>query len=300
MKEQPQKNEGQEKDVKTLEETKRQLHKCQLQLVQSEKMASLGQLAAGVAHEINNPVAFVLSNLRAFSDYMTTYRELLFQYDKLSAAVKAGNNSDCQKIMEQIDQMQKKESLQNLLDDTGQLLTECQDGMLCIKEIVEGLKSFARADDAEPKEVNINENIETTLKLVRNEIKYRCEVHKNFGEIPPVSCYPGQLNQVFANLLVNAAQAIPEKGDIFIETEATDTHVVIRISDTGVGIPPENLPKLFTPFFTTKPTGIGTGLGLAISYRIIQRHKGTIEATSREEGGTTFTIRLPFGKATNE
>jgi signal transduction histidine kinase len=149
-------------------------------------------------------------------------------------------------------------------------------------------------DESQAKEADINEGIEATLKIVWNELKYKCAVNKSLKPLPRIRCYLGQLNQVFMNLLVNAAQAIPEKGEINIETETINGHIVIRISDTGSGIPPEIIPKLFDPFFTTKPAGKGTGLGLAISSGIIQKHNGTIDVESTIGKGTTFTIRLPL------
>ncbi len=159
---------------------------------------------------------------------------------------------------------------------------------------IEGLRSFARLDEAEVKESDVNESIESTLRVVWNELKYKCEVHKDLGTLPLIRCHPGQLNQVFMNLFVNAAQAIPEKGEITVETQATETEILVRVSDSGSGIPPEALSKLFDPFYTTKPVGQGTGLGLSISHGIVQKHNGTIEVESEMGKGTTFTVRLPI------
>jgi two-component system NtrC family sensor kinase len=163
-----------------------------------------------------------------------------------------------------------------------------------VAEIVQSLKSFARIDEAQLKEACINEGLEATLKVVWNELKYKCQVHKNLGVVPPIRCYPGQLNQVFMNLLINAAQAIPVKGDITIETKTDGDHVVVRVSDTGGGIPPEIINRIFDPFFTSKEVGKGTGLGLSVSHGIVEKHGGTIAVESKVGTGTTFTIRLPI------
>ncbi|MDD2708724.1 MAG: ATP-binding protein [Verrucomicrobiae bacterium] len=282
-----------EKSLSELEEIHAVLKENQAQLLQSEKMASLGQLAAGVAHEINNPTSFIMSNLGTLTQYVGAFKQLLSFLDMLEESVRSADHPRQQTVMEQIRAFRTKEDLPFILNDVDSLLKESLDGARRVKEIVLGLKSFAHIDEAEIAEVDLNESLNTTLKLIWNELKYKCQVHKKFGGIPRIRSYPGQLNQVFMNLLVNAAQAIPEKGEITIETSATPEHVLIRISDTGCGIPPENLPKLFTPFFTTKPVGKGTGLGLSISYGIVKKHDGTINVESRAGQGTTFTILLP-------
>ena len=283
-----------------LEEANDRIQKNQSQLVQSEKKASLGQLAAGVAHEINNPVGFVMSNLSSLTQYVAVFRGLLSAYEKAGAAIEGGRISEAQESLAQVAAISEKEDLAFVLEDVGHLLAESVDGMQRIKEIVQGLKSFARVDEAKLKESNINDGIEATLKVIWNELKYKCEVKKNLAPLPAIRCYPGQLNQVFMNLLINAAQAIPERGTITITSEATDKDIVICISDTGQGIPPENLSKLFTPFFTTKPVGKGTGLGLSISYGVVQKHNGTIGVVSQMGQGTTFTIRLPLSGVEHE
>ncbi|MDD2707798.1 MAG: ATP-binding protein [Verrucomicrobiae bacterium] len=283
------------KNMADLVEINQLLQTNQAQLVQSEKMASLGQLAAGVAHEINNPVGFVRSNLGTLQEYTEAFKKLHSLCVTLVDAVGNGDIVRQQMIVRQIQSLDQKENLDFIMGDIGHLLKESMDGADRVKEIVLNLKSFARLDEAELKDANINECIESTLKIIWNELKYKCRVSKKLGDLPSIQCYPGQINQVLMNLLVNAAQSIPEKGDIAIETEAREREIIIRISDTGKGIAPENMPKLFTPFFTTKPTGKGTGLGLSISYGIIQKHRGSIEAASEEGKGTTFTIRLPIG-----
>jgi len=273
------------------------LKQAQSQVLQSEKMASIGQLAAGVAHEINNPVGFVKSNLGTLAEYMEILKKVLERYASLAERIKEGQTGDSEairEVLEQIEELDREEDLNYILSDLDSLIKESSDGVQRVKEIVQNLKSFARVDESESKEADINEGIEATLKVVWNELKYKTTVIKNLRPLPHIHCNPGQLNQVFMNLLVNAAQAIPERGEIRIDTEATEDKIVIRISDTGSGIPEENMSKLFDPFFTTKPVGKGTGLGLSISYGIIQKHKGTIEVASRLGEGTTFTIQLPI------
>lgn len=265
------------------------------QLIQSQKMESIGFLAAGIAHEINNPVGFVMSNLRTLEKYVARFKNAIEAYDALlRSSLESESTPDSENVLAQIQEIEKKNKLAFILNDTGNLLQESLDGVERVKEIVQGLKSFSRVDEGQIQEANINECIETTLKVVWNELKYTTQVHKQLGELPLIRCYPGQLNQVFMNLLVNAAQAIPKQGDITIETSITETHVVICITDTGEGIPPESLTNIFTPFYTTKPVGKGTGLGLSISYNIIQKHQGTIEVESKLGEGTRFTIRLPI------
>ena len=277
-----------------LEKINRELKANQAHLVHTEKMAGLGQLAAGVAHEINNPVGYVKSNLSTMTDYVKIFKTVFDEYELLAKQLRSDESFLYQKGLSKIEELCSKEDLPYILDDVDKLLSESMEGTERVKEIVQSLKSFARLDEAVVKEADINEGLETTLKVVGNELKYKCRVHKKYGRIPLVRCYPGQLNQVFMNLLINAAQAIENSGEITIETEATTDHVVIRIMDTGKGIAPENIPKIFEPFYTTKEVGSGTGLGLSISDAIIRKHNGTIDLESELDKGTTFTIRLPI------
>jgi signal transduction histidine kinase len=271
------------------------LKENQAQLVQAEKMAAIGQIAAGVAHEINNPLGFVMSNLGTLKEYVGAFKRVLDENDALVRSVRevpaAGTGASA--AVRAIDRIAEEEDLPAVREDVDQLLEECDQGVQRVKEIVQNLKNFARPDEPEAREADVNECIESTLKLVWNELKYTCRVHKRLAPLPRVRCYPGQLNQVFMNLLVNAAQAIPEQGDVSIETALDGEDLVIRIADTGAGIDAGNLPRLFEPFFTTKPVGQGTGLGLSIAHRIVKRHNGTIEVASKPGKGTTFTVRLP-------
>lgn len=269
------------------------LKTAQGQLVHSEKMASIGQLAAGVAHEINNPIGFVTSNVQTLGDYVTVFRDLLEDYADLQQAVREGRTADVATLMAQIDAVRESEDLDYVLDDTRDLLEESRSGLERVREIVQNLKSFVHLDRSRQLQADINEGLESTLKVVWNELKYKCRVEKNYGSLPLISCFAGELNQVFMNLLVNAAQAIADNGVIRITTEATDSEILVHISDNGCGIPAEVQSKLFTPFFTTKPVGKGTGLGLSVSYGIVRKHGGNIEVQSVPDEGTTFTVRLP-------
>ena len=277
-----------------LQHANEKLKTNQVHLVQSEKMASLGQMAAGVAHEINNPVGFVTSNLGTLAEYTGVFKRLIEDYETLTDQVTPDQNTA--EVLHRIAEMRQEEDLDFIREDIDALLTESLNGMNRVKEIVQGLKSFAHIDEAEMQIADINKGIEATLRVVWNELKYKCKVNTKLKPLPKIRCYPGQLNQVFMNLLVNAAHAMEDQGEITIETEATESKIIIRISDNGVGIPEEHLSKLFNPFFTTKPVGEGTGLGLSISYGIIRKHGGSIEVASKVGRGTTFTIYLPIAE----
>lgn len=283
-----------EKSQELLDANER-LKKNQTQMVHSEKMAGLGQLAAGIAHEINNPVGFMTSNLNTLRDYCATFKELLGVCEKIVDEVRESPDKErFQTLLDEIEQIKEREDLDYILDDVDDVLAESLDGATRVRDIVVNLRNFARLDEADLKEADINEGIEQTLRVAWNELKYRCEVVKEFGEVPVIPCYPGQLNQVFLNLLVNAAHAIKDDhGTIRIRTGVEGDEIVVRISDTGVGIAPENLNRLFDPFFTTKPVGEGTGLGLSIAHGIVENHNGRITVESEVGVGTTFTIRIP-------
>ncbi|MGO9137270.1 MAG: PAS domain S-box protein [Syntrophales bacterium] len=273
--------------------------KASFQLLQSEKMASIGQLAAGVAHEINNPTAFVSSNLKTLSDYMNDVIKLIGEYRTLAGDLKKeATGEESQKMVAErlklIEDLETKIDVDFIIKDAVDLIGESREGTGRIGRIVQDLKNFAHPGDEKLRTVNINNSIESTLNIVWNELKYKAVVHKEYGDVPDTLCYPQQLNQVFMNILVNAAQAIKEKGEISIVTKAVDGHAEIKFADTGVGIPKENLPKIFDPFFTTKDVGKGTGLGLHVAYNIIEKHNGTIEVDSTVNKGTTFTVKIPI------
>ena len=277
-----------------------EVKRTQAHLIQSEKMASIGQLAAGVAHEINNPTAFVNSNLNTLSNYQNDIFSLIKEYKKLIADLKeamatAEYPGSIPEQMERIVALESKVDINYILDDIPNLIKESQGGTERIKKIIIDLKDFAHPGEQRLEYADINRNLESTLNIVWNELKYKATVTKDYGELPEVQCYPQQLNQVFMNILVNAAQAIEEQGEIRIVTRVVDGQVEIAISDTGSGIQKEKLSKIFDPFFTTKDVGKGTGLGLNIAYNIIKKHKGTIDVESEAGKGTTFTIRIPVG-----
>ena len=273
--------------------------KASSQLLQSEKMASIGQLAAGVAHEINNPTAFVSSNLKTLSDYMNDVIKLIGEYRTLAGDLKkeATGEESYEMVAERlklIEGLEAKMDVDFIIKDAVDLIGESKEGTVRIGRIVQDLKNFAHPGDEKLRTVKLNDSIESTLNIVWNELKYKAVVRKEYGDIPDILGYPQQLNQVFMNLLVNAAQAIKEKGEICIATKTVDGHAEITIADTGVGIPAENLRKIFDPFFTTKDVGKGTGLGLHVAYSIIEKHRGTIEVDSTVDKGTTFTVKIPL------
>ncbi|PNU19938.1 hypothetical protein C2E25_09715 [Geothermobacter hydrogeniphilus] len=278
-----------------LQEAQRELQRAynelkatQSQMLQQEKMASIGQLAAGVAHEINNPVGFIKSNLATLGKYVDKLRQFIeLQAEILAEQVPAEKR-------EALKAEEKKLKIRYLLDDIPDLIAESLDGAERVKTIVQNLKSFSRVDQSEYSEADINECLESTINIVWNELKYKVTLERDLAELPRVKCYPQQLNQVFMNILVNAAQAIETKGEIVVQTAVEDASVVVRISDDGCGIPEENLTRIFEPFFTTKEVGKGTGLGMSISYEIIKKHGGDIEVDSRVGEGTTFRISLPL------
>lgn len=273
----------------------------QRELIQSQKLASLGQLAAGVAHEINNPVGFVSSNLKTLNDYQTDLRALIAKYQRLKDAV--GNlvpNPALQEVKALVAEIGEKEGrieLDYIRDDMAALIEESREGVDRIKQIVEDLKHFAHPGQDKVQDTNVNQELNSTLNIINNELKYKAAVIKQYGDLPLIKANPQQLNQVFANILVNAAQAIEAKGEIRIETGLVNHFVEIRISDTGCGIAEDHLDKIFDPFFTTKPVGKGTGLGMNIAYNIIRKHDGDIQVASRLGTGTCFTIRLPVDPA---
>jgi len=245
-----------------LEKSMVKLKETQAQLIQSEKMASLGQLVAGVAHEINSPLGSINSNNDIFSKCLG-------------------------KIQDDIADKDIKEILEDAISINNEATRR-------INNLVKSLKNFARLDEAEYQDVDIHEGIKSTLMLINHELKNKIEVIEEFGEFPPMKCYPNQLNQVFMNIFINACQSIEYKGSIKIKTEKQGEKVVITVSDTGKGIPEGDVAKIFDPGFTTKGVGVGTGLGLSICYQIIEKHKGKISAQSKVDKGTIFKIELPI------
>ena len=304
-----------EAEKKRLKEAYEKLNQMQSQLLQSEKLASLGQLAAGVAHELNNPIGFVNSNLGTLAEYVKDIKKLLEKYQKMARIIQVENpalrqaqggersrttegrkDKSKEALSQEIDELKKQINLDFVLGDFDKIISESQDGTQRVKSIVQNLRDFSHVDKGEFKFADINKGIESTLNIIWNEVKYKAEVIKEYGDIPQIECLPQQLNQVFMNLLLNAAQAIATHGQIRIKTYRESKNIIIEISDTGVGIPQENIPRIFETFFTTKDVGKGTGLGLSVAYGIVQKHNGRIEVESEVNKGTTFRVALPCAR----
>lgn len=271
----------------------KRLQEMQAQLVQSEKMASIGQLAAGIAHEINNPTGFVLSNLKTLEDYIKDIKSVLNDYKSILSNCSKVSDNNLVSSIRTVEEKEDNIDMSFLLSDIDEIIAESLEGMKRISKIVKDLKEFSHVGSDKPEYADINRGIESTLNIVWNELKYRAEVITVYGDIPQVLCYPQQLNQIFMNLLVNAAQAIVEKGTIKITTFSEDNHAVVEISDTGKGIAPEHISRIFEPFFTTKHVGKGTGLGLTVVYSIIKKHGGEIKVESDPGKGTMFRVYIP-------
>ena len=263
----------------------------QAKLIQSEKLASVGQLAAGVAHEINNPIGFVRSNLTTLTEYVETYQTLLKAYRSLTSLAeeeRSGHLTEIRKI-------EDTEDIEFINEDITELLKDSVDGTARVRDIVQGLRDFSHTGGQSRTSCDLNRCIESTLKIVKNGLQNKCTIETSLQPVPEVMANTGEINQILMNLMVNAGQAVGDNGLITVKTAIHNNSVQIDIQDNGPGIDPSHLDKLFDPFFTTKPVGEGTGLGLAISYGIIQDHDGEIEVHSELGVGTTFTIRLPVG-----
>jgi signal transduction histidine kinase len=262
----------------------RKLETANSQLLQSEKMAAIGQLAAGVAHEINNPIGYVFSNLKTLDGYV---RDLL----KIADAVDAAGDLD------ELRQLKRQLEYDYIRGDVAALINESEDGIDRVTRIISALKDFSHIEEDEFRPADLHRGLDTTLNVVNNELKYKAEVIKEYGELPEVECILSQINQVVMNLLVNAAHAIAQFGRITLRTGCDNDWAWIEVEDNGKGIDPKLLNRIFEPFFTTKPVGKGTGLGLALSYNIVQKHSGSIEVHSEPDVGTRFRINLPLRQA---
>ncbi len=266
----------------------KKLQETHEQLLQSEKMASIGQLAAGVAHEINNPIGFVNSNVGTLQTYVEQLLALLDTYEQVEPLLEGHDE-----VLQNIHSARQQADIEYLKPDVLALIQESQQGLTRVKQIVQDLKDFSHVDEAEWQVVDLHKGLDSTLNIVNNEIKYKAKVIKEYGDLPQTECLASQLNQVFMNLLVNAAHAIETQGVITLRTGTQDDWVWVEIGDTGSGIEADTLTRIFDPFFTTKPVGTGTGLGLALSYGIVDKHGGRIEVNSEVGKGTTFRVWLP-------
>ncbi|HKC62205.1 MAG TPA: ATP-binding protein [Pyrinomonadaceae bacterium] len=268
-----------------LEHRKSELERLQAQIVHAEKMASLGQLAAGVAHELNNPAGFIFGNMDVLKECAQGLERLLNFYERTS--LNESERAEAALIKDEIDYA-------NALEDLRSIIIDCRDGAERIRDVVQNLCTFSHLGEAEFKKVDIHEGLDSTIRLLsRFYTSGHIKLRREYSELPPVDCYAGQLNQVWMNLLANAAHAVKDGGEVSVKTGYEGDRVVVTISDTGCGIPPEAMKRIFDPFFTTKPIGEGTGLGLSVTYSIIERHKGTISVESQSGIGTTFTISIP-------
>lgn len=270
-----------------LERTYRRLASTQEQLLQTEKMASIGQLAAGVAHEINNPIGYVHSNLGTLRDYTGALISLVEAYGR--------EIGDAHPAAAQLNQLRTRLDIDFIVGDLPQLLEESREGIERVTKIVQDLKEFSHVGRDEPmRAADLHKGLDSTLNIVWNDLKYKVRLEKHYGELPPVECHASEINQVFMNLLINAGQSIAERGTITVATGVDGDEAWVSIADSGCGIPEESLARIFDPFYTTKPIGRGTGLGLAICYGIVTKHHGRIEASSRLGFGSTFKVVLPI------
>lgn len=265
------------------EQLLRKLETANNQLMQSEKLAAIGQLAAGVAHEINNPIGFVFSNLKTLGGYMVELISLVDAIDR------AGDIEELRRLKSDMD-------YDYIRGDVEAVITESEDGIDRVKKIISALKDFSHIDEEEFRPADLHKGLETTLNVVNNELKYKAEVVKEYGDLPEVECIQSQINQVMMNLLINAAHAMDEFGRITLRSGHENDWVWLEVEDTGKGIEPKTLNRIFEPFFTTKPVGKGTGLGLALSYSIVQKHHGRIDVRSVVGKGTVFRVWLPVAQ----
>ncbi|MBZ0165333.1 MAG: hypothetical protein K8I00_00900 [Candidatus Omnitrophica bacterium] len=276
-----------------LREALKRLQQTQEQLIQTEKLASIGQLAAGVAHEINNPLSFVSANVQLLERYLADFEQIFSRLEK-SQQPDASDPGAVAGYFTGLKALQDEVKMKDLSREVRELLEETKDGLDRVKQIVNDLRTFAREDHKELAVVRLETVIDRALNIAANEVKYRADVVRDYAEhLPPIHGSEQKLGQVFVNLIVNAAQAMEERGIIGIRTYQEDGCVCAEISDTGNGIAKQDLLKIFDPFFTTKPVGTGTGLGLSVCHEIIRNHRGEITVASELHKGTTFLIKLP-------
>ena len=270
-----------------LAEQKETIRAAQTMLIQQEKLAAIGQLAAGAAHEINNPLGYIASNLSSLQNYGLKFNDYLNSLDTILDTLPLEQQ-------QQIKNYKKQYKVDFILEDLPNLISEANEGTARIATIIQGLKLFSRADDEAPSQVDINECLGSAIKIAWNNIKYNSKLEQDFGDLPLIDGFPQQLSQVFMNLMINASHAIETDGLIQIKSCLKGSNVVVTVTDNGSGIPEANLGKIFDPFFTTKDVGEGTGLGMSIASEIIQKHGGSIAVQSVVGKGTKFTVSLPI------
>ncbi|CAM3818469.1 sensor histidine kinase [Rheinheimera salexigens] len=263
-----------------IEGLKQQVKILTEQLMHSEKLASLGQLAAGVAHEINNPIGYVASNLGCLKEYTDSLILLIRRMSEILP-------------IDQSHELKEKYEFDYIIEDLPTLIAQSEAGLQRVIEIIRDLKDFSHLEDAEFVEADLHSGIQSTLNIIANELKYKADLKLNLADIPLISCIPSQINQVLLNFLLNAAQAIDKRGVITINTGFDDNWVWFSVEDNGSGIEKDQLEKIFQPFFTTKDKGQGTGLGLALSRSIVDKHQGILEVKSELGIGSCFTVKLP-------
>lgn len=283
------------RDVTERKHAEESLREMQVHMLQNDKLATIGQLAAGVAHEINNPMGFVGSNMATLAKYIDKYNSYIAAVEKELCSVSSGG------LPEQIQEIRNKLKLDYIIRDISGLVDENNEGIDRVRRIVQDLRTFSRADSSNVDLADLNSCIDSTVNIIINEIKYAAELKRDYGDLPKVPCNSQQINQVFMNLVMNAAHAIQNKGEevgeIVIRTWADKDYAFVSVSDTGCGIEPDNWRKIFDAFYTTKEIGKGTGLGLSISSGIIRKHGGEITLSSEVGIGSTFTVRLPLNPA---
>ena len=270
-----------------LKRANKEIKDTQSMVVHNEKMRSLGQLVAGVAHELNNPINFIYGNLLHLKKYSNDLVAIINKYETIQKQLPEDKFEEVEKLKQDLE-------YDFIVEDLELLLKSCYDGAERSKQIIIDLKNFSRLDEAQIKEVDIHEGIDSALNILESKYKGRVTINKQYGMIPNVMCYAGQINQVFMNILDNATQAIEGDGNIYIRTKIEEQNVIIEFEDTGAGIDEDVIPKIFDPFFTTKPVGEGTGLGLSICYKIIRSHNGKMEVESEKGKGTKFIIEIPI------
>jgi signal transduction histidine kinase len=291
----------------------KRLQASQSQVIHTTKLASLGQMVAGVAHEINTPLGFAKSNVEVVGDLLDDYRNLVRQYDMAVQyclqpvdLIFSADKSSLDKLVKHVEEARRKlfearaaVEKSSLLTDAKELLGDASEGLAQLSSLVVNLKGFSRVDRDGMDSIDLNEGVESALSIAQHQLRDRVKVVKNLQSLPKVRCMASQINQVFLNLITNAAQAIDGEGTLTIDSHAEGGQVQISVSDTGGGIPDEVLPKIFDPFFTTKPVGEGTGLGLSIVHKIVKGHGGSIKVRTTPRKGSTFTVSLPVDGPTN-